>query len=87
MKEQILMIYQIPQGNAIKRITFNRKLFAYNIQSHKGKYKNKTNGILEEYEKPTRSCVIFTSEHTPKVKELCKELAIPIKLYKITSTT
>ena len=87
MKEHILMIYQIPQGNATKRITFNRKLFAYNTQSHKGKYKKKSNGILGEYEKPTRSCVIFTSEYTAQVKELCKKLAIPTKLYKITPIT
>ena len=87
MEEQTLMIYQIPQGNAIKRITLNRKLFAYNTQSHKGKYKKKSNGLLEKYEKPTRSCVIFANEHTPKVKELCKKLAISIKLYKITQIT
>lgn len=78
-----MMIYSIPDGNAVKRIAFNRRLIDYNIQTHNGKYKGKTKGILKEYEKPIRSCIIFSKKYLSQVKELCKELEIPTKFYEI----
>jgi hypothetical protein len=80
---KILMIYNIPKGDDIIRITFNRQLFKYNIQSHKGKYANKSNGILLKYEKPVRSCVIFEKEKLEEVKRLCQKLSIKSKFYQI----
>ena len=76
------MIYNIPKGDDITRITFNRKLFNYNLQSHKGKYQKKSKGILTNYEKPIRSCVIFDKEKLQEVKKLCKKLDITPKFYK-----
>lgn len=83
MNKKVLMIYQIPEGDAIRRITFNRKVFAYNLQSHNGKYKRKSQGLLTEYEKPIRSCIIFEYKYFPKIKEICEKLAISYKLYEI----
>lgn len=69
MPEKILLIYDF-KGNGSKRIMFNRRLFNYNIQSHKGKYKVTSNGILNKYEKPVRSVVIFEKKYFGKVQEL-----------------
>ncbi len=80
---QILMIYNIPKGDAATRIAFNRKLFNYNIQTHKGKYKRQTKGILEQYEKPIRSCIIFSHNKYAEVKKLCEEFKIKTNFYKI----
>jgi CMP-2-keto-3-deoxyoctulosonic acid synthetase len=77
------MIYTIPQGDDITRITFNRKLFEYNLQSHKGKYQKRSKGILTNYEKPVRSCVIFDKEQLEQVKKLTKKLQITTKFYEI----
>jgi len=84
---RILMIYAIPKGNSILRISFNRRLFDYNIQSHSGRYKKKSKGILTEYEKPTRSCVIFNEENLENVRNLCIELSIEAKFYEIKRLT
>ena len=81
---KIMMIYSIPKGNDALRITFNRKLFNYNIQSHEGKYKKKSQGILSDYEKPLRSVVIFDQTKLIKVKTLCSQLSIDAKFYHIT---
>jgi len=78
-----MMIYNIPQGDDITRITFNRQLFDYKIQSHNGKYQQKSKGILTDYEKPVRSCVIFDDEEIDKVRKLCKKLNIKTKFYEI----
>jgi len=78
-----MMIYSIPKGDSILRINFNRKLFTYNVQSHKGKYQRKTKGILSKVEKPTKSCVIFNKEYLKDVKDLCNNLKINFKLYLI----
>lgn len=78
-----MMIYNIPEGDDITRITFNRKLFDYNLQSHKGKYQKKSKGILTNYEKPVRSCVIFDQEKLEQVKKICKKLQITTKFYEI----
>ncbi len=43
------MIYNIPNGNHSTRISFNRELFNYRIQSNNGKYDKKTKGILKKY--------------------------------------
>lgn len=75
------MIYSIPEGKDVLRITFNRKLFNYNLQSHEGKYKKKSPGILFEYEKPLRSVVIFDQTKLKDVKTLCSKLSIDAKFY------
>ena len=49
------MIYNIPNGNHSTRISFNRELFNYRIQSNNGKYDKKTEGVLKKYEKPIRN--------------------------------
>lgn len=82
MKE-ILMIYNIPEGDDTTRIAFNRKLFSYNVQSHSGKYKRKSKGILLKYEKPIRSCVIFENKYLNDVKKLCRSLKIQSIFYQI----
>ena len=83
MNKKVLMIYQIPEGDAIKRITFNRKVFAYNLQSHNGKYKRKSQGLLTEYEKPIRSCIIFEHKYILEIRKICEKLAISFKIYEI----
>lgn len=75
------MIYSIPEGKDALRITFNRKLFNYNLQSHEGRYKKKSQGILSEYEKPLRSVIIFNKDKLPAVKGLCSQLSIDVKFY------
>ncbi len=75
------MIYSI--GEDAKRISFNRKLFSYNIQSHAGKYKYKSKGILTQYEKPLRSVVIFDKEKLRETKNLCKKFNVEVKFYEI----
>jgi hypothetical protein len=81
--KNILMIYSIPEGDDITRIAFNRKLFSYNVQTHSGRYKRKSNGILSIYQKPVRSCVIFEDKHLNNVKKLCKSLKIKSVFYQI----
>lgn len=81
--QKIMMIYSIPKGDDAIRIKFNRKLFEYNLQSHKGKYQSKSKGILSDFEKPLRSCVIFYEEKLEKVQRLCDELKVNSKFYKI----
>lgn len=76
------MIYSI--GEDAKRITFNRKLFSYKIQSHEGKYKYKSKGILTQYEKPLRSVIIFDKEKLIETKKLCDKLNVEAKFYEIT---
>lgn len=80
---KILMIYSIPNGNSTLRISFNRKLLNYNVQSHKGRYKRKTNGILSKYERPNKSCIIFDKKHLKEIRNLCKEFKIIHNLYHI----
>ncbi len=77
------MIYQIPKGNASTRISFNRKLFCYRIQSNKGKYDKFSNGILKKFKKPIRSTVIFDESKIKNVKKICEEFNIKRKFYKI----
>ncbi|MFH0875763.1 MAG: hypothetical protein V1859_07535 [archaeon] len=80
---KIMMIYSIPDGKDAIRITFNRKLFNYNLQSHEGKYKKKSQGILSKYEKPLRSVVIFDKDKLAAVEVLCSQLSIDAKFYLI----
>ena len=77
------MIYQIPKGDASTRISFNRKLFPYRVQGNSGKFDKKTTGILQNYEKPVRSCVIFDSDKINSVKKLCHNFKISAKFYKV----
>jgi len=77
------MIYDL-KGKDSERIKINRKLFQYKIQSHKGKYQKTTKGILTNYEKPTRSVVIFNKTKLSPVKKLIEENKIKHKLYEIT---
>lgn len=80
---QILMIYSIPNGNHSTRISFNRELFDYRVQSHGGKYDKKSDGILKKYEKPVRSTVIFNKEYLEKVQTICKKHKIKTEFYQI----
>lgn len=82
MEKKMLMIYNL-KGKDSERIKINRKLFQYKIQSHKGKYKRTTKGILTNYEKPTRSVVIFNKAKLPQVKKLLETNKIQHRLYKI----
>ena len=79
---KILMIYSI--GDDAKRITFNRKLFSYKIQSHEGKYKYQSKGILTQYEKPLRSVIIFDKGKLEQTRKLCHKLNVEAKFYEIT---
>jgi hypothetical protein len=81
--DKILMIYTIPKGNDSIRISFNRKLFCYRMQANSGKFDKKTKGILENYEKPIRSTIIFEKNKLTKVKELCQKFNIDSKFYEI----
>ena len=77
------MIYQIPKGDASTRISFNRKLFPYRVQGNNGKFDKKTTGILQKYEKPIRSCVIFDKSKLTLVKNLCLKFKIEAQFYKV----
>lgn len=78
------MIYHIPQGDASIRISFNRKLFCYRVQSNSGKFDQITEGILKKFEKPVRSTVIFNKSHLKKIQKLCAEFNIQAEFYKVT---
>lgn len=80
---EVMMIYQIPDGKDSLRISFNRKVFNYNIQSHSGKYQKKSQGLLSIFEKPTRSCVIFEGKYLPKIRKICQELGIQSNFYEV----
>lgn len=81
--DKILMIYKIPKGKDSIRISFNRKLFCYRMQANSGRYDKKTKGILEKYEKPIRSTIIFEKDKLAKVKTLCQKYDIDSKFYEI----
>jgi len=81
---KIMMIYAIPKGDSSVRISFNRKLFNYRIQSHKGKYKNKTKGVLKEFERPTKSCIVFDEEYLFSVNSVCEQFKIRRIFYNVT---
>jgi len=82
--KDILMIYQIPKGNASTRISFNRKLFCYRIQSNLGKFDKLSNGVLKKFKKPVRSTVIFDESKIESVKKICKEFNVSSEFYKIS---
>ena len=77
------MIYAIPNGDDKLRIKFNRELFNYSIQSHKGKYKSKSKGILNNYEKLTKSCILFDHHKLNEIKNLCAKLNINTRFFEI----
>ena len=79
-----MMLYEIPEGNSIVRIQFNRKLFEYNMQTNGGRGKTKTKGILSQYEKPAKCCVIFKETYLDKIKKLCKESGVKSHFYRVT---
>jgi hypothetical protein len=83
MKNKIIMIYDL-KGDDSRRIKFNRGLFEYNIQSHGGKYKTKSKGILKEYTKLSRSVVLFDADNIKKVKKFLNEFEVERKLYEIS---
>lgn len=84
--KQIMLIYNF-KGNDSQRIKFNRKLLNYNTQSHEGKYKKKTKGILKQYQKPTRSLIIFPKNNLKQIKEILTEFKIDYTLYEIKQLT
>ena len=79
---KILMIYDL-KGKDSERIQLNRGLFCYRIQSHHGKYKRVSKGILKIYEKPVRSVVIFGKDYLGKVKRLMSSFKAKCKFYEI----
>ena len=81
--DDILMIYHIPEGDASTRISFNRRLFCYRVQSNSGKFDKKTEGILKKYEKPVRSTIIFEKNKYADVRKLCAEFKIKSHFYDI----
>lgn len=83
MNKKIIMIYDL-KGNDSNRIKFNRELFEYKIQSHRGKYKTKSKGFLKEYLKPVRSVIIFNKLDLKKVQEILKKYNLTCKLYEIS---
>lgn len=83
MGNKVIMIYNM-DGKDSERIKFNRRLFQYKTQSHKGKYETISKGVLKEYEKPVRSVVIFDKTILNKVKKIAAELKISCKIYEIT---
>lgn len=80
--EKILMLYSI--GNDVKRIQFNRKLFSYKTKTQGGKYSSTTKGILDKYEKPMRSVILFEITKLKHVKELCKKDKISAIFYRVS---
>ena len=82
MGRKIIMIYNL-KGRDSERIRFNRRLFQYKIQSHKGRYKSTSKGVLKEYEKPIRSVVVFDKKDLAKVKKAVQEFKVDYKLYEI----
>lgn len=76
------MIYNL-DGKDSNRIKFNRRLFNYKLQSHKGKYQTVSKGILKKYQKPTRSVVIFEKKYLNKVRKLLEEYVISSRIYQI----
>ena len=78
------MIYHIPKGDASTRISFNRKLFCYRIQSNRGKFDKMSNGILKDFKKPVRSTIIFDESKIKAVKTICKKFGIKSTFYKIS---
>ena len=77
------MIYNF-RGENSERIKFNRKLFQYKIQSHKGKYQTVSKGILKKCEKPVRSVVIFDREYLNKVKQIMNKSKAKYNLYEVS---
>ena len=82
MNRKIIMIYDL-KGRDSERIRFNRRLFQYKVQSHKGRYKSTSKGILKKYKKPIRSVVVFNKKDLTKVKKLVQEFNVDHKLYEI----
>lgn len=80
---KVLLVYNIPQGSDNLRIRFTRQLFSTTISSHNGKYTSTTKGILKEYEKPARGCVLFDSKHKKAVTQLCKTFGIQATFYNL----
>jgi hypothetical protein len=79
---KILMIYQFPAGNSSIRISFNRELFPYKIQSHFGKYSRKTTGVLQEYEKIIKSVILFEETYLLDVKRIVEKYSIQARFFK-----
>ena len=82
MQKKIILIYNL-KGNDSERISFNRKLFQYNTQSHRGKYKTISKGVLKKYEKPARSVIIFNKKDIAKVRKVTDESKVDYRLYEI----
>ena len=82
--KDILMIYHIPKGKDSTRISFNRKLFCYRVQSNLGKFDKLSDGILKKFKKPVRSTVIFDESKIRSVKNICSEFNVSSEFYKIS---
>lgn len=80
---KIIMIYFLEKGNDAKRFRFNRALFPYKIQSHSGKYSRKSQGILHDYDKITKSVILFDEKYYNSVINLVKELSVDAKFFTV----
>ncbi len=78
-----MLIYAIPNADKKLRVQFCRRLYDYKVDSHKGRYSTTTRGILDKFERPTRSCIIFEKSKMKKIKELCDEFKIQVMFYKV----
>ena len=76
------MVYDL-NGNDSERIGFNRRLFQYSIQSHQGRYKTKSKGVLKNYIKLARSVVMFSLSDIALVKSILKQSKAKYKLYEV----
>lgn len=76
------MTYQIPSGNSSIRISFNRELFPYKVQSHFGKYSRKTQGVLQEYEKVIKSVILFEDKYLAEVQKIVQKYSVQARFFK-----
>jgi hypothetical protein len=54
------------------------------MQTNGGRGRTKTKGILSQYEKPAKCCVIFEYTHLNKIKKLCREFKVKSNFYSVT---
>lgn len=83
MKNAYLICYKFERIRPEDRVKFTREMFGSDVQSHRGKYKYKTRGALQDYEKPVRSVVIVPEEERIKAKNILNKYHAEVFIYKI----
>lgn len=85
MKTKILICYSFKKIDPIKRKQFDRKMFGTVEKTHKGKYINRTTGLLSDIEirRPVRSVIIINEEYKNKILNIFKEFSAIIEVYKV----